>query len=265
MSDRQTRHCAIVTGANGGIGMAFVKELLARGCQVIMVDLNGERLSEMSESLGRPGDILTLELDLTRKDAAERLFEFCDSGKCDPDILINNAGIFSFRPVCETSAKTIDTFVDLHVRAVTVLSKEFAGRRLKKGSGYILNMSSMSCWMPMPGIALYAATKAYIRVFTRALHYELKDYGVNAMAACPGGIATNLFGLSPSLTKLALRLGAIARPEKFAHKAIRKLLKGEKQYINGFINRISIFFVGITPDWMRMLVKHKMLDRGIRR
>ena len=134
-----------------------------------------------------------------------------------------------------------------------------------RGKGRILNMSSMSCWTPMPGIAMYAATKAYIRVFTRALHYELRDSGVSVTAACPGGIATSLFGLPDNLMRLAIRLHAVQTPEKFVRKAVDKMLKGKKQYINGPINRLAIFAVGITPTPVRMLVKRKMLDRGIKR
>lgn len=112
---------------------------------------------------------------------------------------------------------------------------------------------------------MYAATKSYIRVFTRSLHYEMKDSGVRVMVACPGGIATDLFGLPDNLKRLALSIGALSTPEKFTSKAVTRLMKGKKQYINGWLNRLSIFFVGITPDNIRMLIKHKMLDKGIRR
>ncbi len=123
----------------------------------------------------------------------------------------------------------------------------------------------MSCWMPMPGIAMYSATKAYIRVFSRALHYEMRDSGVSVTVACPGGIATDLFGLPPNLMKLAVRIHAVQTPEKFVHKAVNKMLRGKKQYINGFINRLAIVAVGMTPTGVRMLIKHKMLDRDIKR
>lgn len=256
---------AIITGACGGIGKAFARELASRGCSLLLVDLNAKALDMLADSLPADIEVFRLQYDLTREDAAERVFRFCDSHSLVPEILINNAGIFSFRPVAETAPEKIDTFTDLHIRTVTLLSREFVRRQGAIGRGYLLNMSSMSCWMPMPGIALYAASKAYIRVFTRALHYELRDTGVKVMVACPGGIATDLFGLPPHLMRIALLLGAVARPEKFAHKAIDRMLRGKMQYINGFINRISILFVGMAPTWMRMMVKHKMLDKAIRR
>lgn len=268
-NDRKDRglagHCAIVTGACGGIGSAFALELASRGCDLLLVDLDEQRLFLAADAILDKAScfIFTLPLDLTAPDAIKRLDAYCRENGIFPDILINNAGIFSFAPVAETKTKRIETFIDLHIRAVTMLSRWFANLRMPEGSGFILNMSSMSCWMPMPGLAMYAATKSYIRVFSRSLHYELKDSGVSVTVACPGGIATDLFGLPPKLRKLAVRIGVLATPERFARKAVERMLKRKKQYINGWLNRLSIFFVGITPTPVRMMVKHRMLDKGI--
>ena len=262
---------AIVTGSAGGIGFEFAKALALKGCSLILIDINQERLQSavaeiksVTKELNSYIDIYCLTLDLSDENLIEKIEEYCGNYSLDPTILINNAGIFSFNPIADTSSKKIELFIDLHVRAVTLISRWFCNRCRAKGEGWLLNMSSMSCWMPMPGIALYSATKAYIRVLSRAMHYELKDSGVTVTVACPGGIATDLFGLPENLRNLAVKLGVLALPETFARKAVRKMLKGRKQYINGLLNRISIFAVAVTPTPVRMLVKRKMLDKGIR-
>lgn len=256
---------AVVTGASGGIGFCFSRELAKAGCSLLMISNEKEALAERASELRDTykTDIYELWLDLTAEDAASKVLEFLDERNLEADYLINNAGIFSFMPVTETSEPKIRRFIDLHIRAVTDLSRAFARRFMVRGSGRILNMSSMSCWMPMPGIAMYASTKAYIRVFSRALHYEVRDAGVTVTVACPGGIATDLFGLPEPLKKLAVRIGALDTPEKFARKALKKMLKGKKQYINGLLNRIAIVAVALTPTPVRMLVKRRMLDRNI--
>ena len=256
----------VVTGASGGIGLEFCRVLASMGCNLVMVAIEDKMLEDAAFEIAEKFKVETLPqtLDLTRKEAPVRILALLESRNIDPYILINNAGIFTFSPVVETSEVKTDRFVDLHVRATTQLCREFALRMKERGGGRILNMSSMSCWMPMPGIALYSATKAYIRVFSRAMHYEMKDYGVSVTVACPGGIATDLFGLPENLKKLAVGLGVLATPETFARKAVGKMLKGRKQYINGFINRFSIFFVAILPTKVRMMIKHRMLDRNIR-
>lgn len=257
---------AVVTGASSGIGLCFCRTLASQGCNVVMISNQEKELSECAEMLKRDFKIspYTFYCDLTAPSATKDIIAFLDTNRLDPDILINNAGIFSFDRVVETSERKIDCFIDLHVTAVTMLSREFAVRFARRGGGNILNMSSMSCWTPMPGIALYSATKAYIRVFSRALHYEMRDDMVGVTVACPGGIATDLFGLPKNLQKVALRLHAIQTPEKFTRKAVKKMLKGKQQYINGWLNRFSIFLVGITPTSIRMMIKHRMLDKNIK-
>lgn len=258
---------AIVTGGTGGIGFQFAMELARRHCSLLLVDIDEQRLYEAADMITAATGVmvLVLQLDLTANNVADVLEDFCNCWGIDPDILINNAGIFSFTPVIETNEKKINTFLSLHMGAVTMLSRWFALRRAATGYGWILNMSSMSCWMPMPGIALYSATKAFIRVFSRSLYYEMKDYGVGVTVACPGGIATDLFGLPDNLKRLAVNIQILDTPESFAKKAINRMLRKKKQYINGWLNRFSIFIVGIMPTPVRMLVKHKLLDKGITR
>ncbi len=258
---------AVVTGADGGIGTQFCRALARRGADLVMVSIDGDAVSRLAGEIASEFGVRTwpMRLDLTDADAGSLLLAFLDARNLEPYILINNAGIFSFRPVLETPEKKLNAFVDLHVRAVVDLCRIFGDRMVRNGRGYILNMSSMSCWMPMPGLAMYSSTKAFMRVFSRSLHYELRESGVSVMVACPGGIATDLFGLPENLTRLALRLGAIARPDRFAEKAIGRLLKGRAQYINGLTNRLAIVFVASLPRRVRMIVKHNMLDKGIKR
>ena len=162
----------------------------------------------------------------------------------------------------DLSESRINLYVDLHVRSLTHLSRTIAQRMSRNGvKGYILNMSSMSCWMPMPGIAMYSATKAYIRAFSRALRIEVKELGVSVTVACPGGIATNLFGLPPKLQRLGVKLHALDTPQRFVKKALRRTLQGRAQYINGGLNRMAIVAVASLPEWARLIIKTRLLDR----
>lgn len=266
LSDLRGR-LAVVTGACSGIGLQFARRLAESGADLLMVSNRPNELSEEAVKLAEEFGIsaVALPLDLTDASAAGAIVAELNRLGRKPYVLVNNAGIFSFNPVLDTPLGKIDCFIRLHVDAVTRLSIAIGRLMVDAGEGYILNMSSMSCWTPMPGIAMYSATKAYIRNFSRALRLELRDSGVMVMAACPGGIATDLFGLPENLKKLALNLRAIERPEDFTRKALKRLLKGRKQYVNGLINRIGIVFVGALPESVRVQVKRLMLDRNIRR
>lgn len=233
---------ALVTGAASGIGAEFCRQLSQSGWTVMGVD----RV---------PCDYpFSLQLDLTEPDATERIMQWLDELGIVPDLLINNAGIFDFGHVCAMSAKRLDLYIDLHMRAMTRLCHAIIPLMARRGSGMILNMSSMSCWMPMPGIAMYSATKAYIRAFSRALRLEVKGTGVSVTVACPGGIATDLFGLPRNLQKLGVRVGALYTPRRFVKHALRATFRRRKQYINGAINRVAIAAVGSLPDFIRRQV-----------
>ncbi len=254
---------AVVTGASSGIGFEFARQLACNGWNLVMVSNQQSELSRCATTLkGEFGvKVLASTIDLTDNDAVKRLMHVVRSARVFPKLLVNNAGIFDFKSIDSLAEKRIHTYIDLHVRAVTLICKQMGRYMAEHGGGYILNMSSMACWMPMPGIALYAATKAYIRAFSRAFRIEMKGDGVFVMTACPGGIATDLFGLPKGLQRLGVRLGILATPEKFVGKALKRVFKGKAQYVNGAFIRLSIVTVAMLPEWIRMKIKTRCLDR----
>lgn len=134
------------------------------------------------------------------------------------EVLVNNAGVFFFDDLTETDSRRIERMIGLHVQTVTMLCRYFGAAMKARGKGYILNMSSMSAGMPFPGISVYAATKSYLKQFSKAIHNELYDYGVRVTAVCPGAVATDLYNLSGHYQRLGLRLGILMRPNGWPAK-----------------------------------------------
>lgn len=255
---------AVVTGASSGIGLAFTKELVCVGCNVVMVSNEGPQLETCRRDiLATSGSIelKTLDLDLSRDDAAEVLCEALSGWAIVPLLLVNNAGIFNLNYISDLSERRLNLFIDLHIRTVTLLTRRMAMLMEANGRGYILNMASLACWLPMPGISMYAATKAYIWTMTRSLRTEWRDRGVSLMAACPGGIATDLFGLPLKLQKLGVALGILVTPKHFVHRALRKCLHCQAKYVNGPFNHIAVPLVNSLPEWFRVWGKKKLLGK----
>lgn len=254
---------AVVTGASSGIGLEFSRQLAASGWNILMIS---DRHGELSRHVADIKSVYNVKAvgmtqDLTEPDAVKRVMHNLKSQQICPKLLVNNAGVFDFKSIDAMSEKRLDIYMDLHVRAVTLLCKCMGNYMAERGGGYVLNMSSMACWMPMPGIATYSATKAYIRVFSRAFRIEMKPEGVSVTVACPGGIATDLFGLPKGLQNLGVRLGVLATPEKFVRKALRRTFRGRSQYINGGLNRMAIVCTALLPEWCRMKIKTHILDK----
>lgn len=254
---------ALITGGSSGIGAEFARQLADNGYNLLLISNQEEALSIIQKEINYafPNvECIILYQDLATDDAAQKVYNFCLDNNLDIKILINDSGIFTFKEFLNLSQEQLSLYINLHVRTTTLLCYLFGNKMKNKKEGYILNMSSMSCWMPMPGIAMYSATKSYIRVLSRSLNLELKESGISVMVACPGGIATNLFGLSPKLQRIGVKLHALDTPKTFVNGALKRLFKHKKQYINGIINRFAIFVVGILPTRIRLIVKHKLLD-----
>ncbi len=253
---------ALVTGASSGIGLEFARQLAKKRFSLVLVSNQENELKECAESLRTLYfvDALPLFADLSNPDSVSAVTGFLNEKGIVPEVLVNNAGIFDFKQVADMSAVRIDTYIGLHVWAVTMLSVEIGRMMAARRHGYILNMSSMSCWMPMPGIALYSSTKAYIRAFSRAFRIEMKDQGVSVTVACPGGISTSLFGLSERLRRLAVKAGVLVTPEHFVKRALKKMFRRKAQYINGGLNRLSIVAVASLPEWARLKGKRMAFD-----
>ena len=257
---------SLVTGASSGIGLQYATAL-ARDyhSNLLLVSNQQEELSRVAADLAAQYGVKTTAhfADLSLPDAAENLFQWTKDQGLVVDVLINNAGVFFFNPYIETSMKRIELMLQLHVITVAKLTRLFAEDMAKRSSsvsdsglpmkGYILNMSSMSAWMAMPGIQTYNASKAFIYNFSKSLWYEFKPLGVGITVMAPGAVDTALFGLSPKLRKLAVNLTVSIPPEKLVKRALKKLFKNKKADTPGFLNWLATPLLKHTPDWLLFL------------
>ena len=264
---------ALITGASSGIGLEYAKQL-ARDyhTDLLLVSNQEQEQRQVAADLASKYGVKAIALyaDLSKQDAAEQLHQYCLNNNLVVDILVNNAGVFFFNPYCETSMKRIELILNLHMITVAKLCRLFGedminrqlteeettqticGKLRKKG--YILNMSSMSAWMAMPGIQSYNATKAFIYNFSKSLWYELKPKGVNITVMTPGAVDTALFGLAPHLRRLAVNLTVSIPPEKLVKRALKKMFRGKKADMPGVINHLCTPLLKHTPDWLVFLV-----------
>lgn len=267
---------SLVTGASSGIGLQYATQL-ARDyhTDLLLVSNQEDELRKVAEDLEAQYKVRAIPhyADLSKQDAAEDLYDYCHANNLVVDILINDAGVFFFNPYCETSMKRISLMLNLHMVTVAKLCRLFGedmiARQLTdeeqaqticgkpRCKGYILNMSSMSAWMAMPGIQTYNATKAFIYNFSKSLWYELKPKGVNITVMTPGAVDTALFGLAPNLRKLAVNLKVSIPPEKLVKRALRSMFRGKKADMPGVINHLFTPILKHTPDWLVFFViKH---------
>lgn len=183
---------ALVTGASGGIGEAFARAIAADGYAVAIVARDEGRLRRVAGVVGGETDmpVHVIPLDLCAPDAGERLAEILDRRGLDPDVLVNNAGFGLVGPALELDRAEQLSMIDLNVRCATDLALRLLPRMVERDAGGIINLASLSSYMPGPNMAVYYATKAYVLSLSEALSSELSGTGVTVTAVCPGPVTT---------------------------------------------------------------------------
>ena len=233
---------ALVTGASSGIGQCYAEQLASRGYNLVIVSRDKEQLNSVADKIREKEGVKVCVVvkDLATTTAAEELYEWTKSEGYIIDVLINNAGMFSFCDILNTPIERIKQAITLHDITNTILCKLFATDMAQRGGGHILNMSSYSIWMPWPGLSLYSASKAYLKSFSVAFAKEVSDKKVYVTAVCPAGIATDLYGLSKKWQKIGLNIHALSTPKFCARRGLNSMFKHRRT---------------VVPDWwMRLLI-----------
>ena len=157
---------ALITGGSSGMGLEYARQLAAREYDLVLVSNRQEELETAAQALREqfPVQVVTRFQDLAAADAADALFHWCTKEEGFlPDVVINNAGMFFFKELQAEDLDKVQAMVNLHLVTVTRMCLLFGNAMKQRGSGYLLNMSSMAARIPAPGITVYSATKAYLR------------------------------------------------------------------------------------------------------
>lgn len=248
---------ALVTGASTGIGRQYAEQLAALGYNLIVVSRTEPLLEELAVELREKFgiEVIVHPKDLATMTAAEELFAWTEQEGLKVDVLINNAGMFSFCDIANTPIERIKRTIALHDVTNTLLCQLYGNDMAERGGGYILNMSSFSIWMPFPGLSLYSASKAYLKSFSVAYAKEMRDKKVFVTAVCPGGIATDLYGLTKKWQGIGLKLHALSTPKFCARRGLNSLWRKRKCIVPDWWMRLFIPFCLMLPrfamNWLR--------------
>ena len=194
---KKNEACALITGASSGIGREYALLLAGRGFDLILVgnreEENRQVAREIAERYGV--SVWPLYADLARPDAAERIHAETTARGWKVEVLVCNAGALRFGLLTNEAPEAVAGLVTLHCTTPALLCRRYGAEMRARGCGHILIMSSVTAWMPYPTVALYAATKSFLRSFARALHDEMHDVGVHVTAVFPGAVDTPLYRL----------------------------------------------------------------------
>lgn len=229
----------LITGASSGIGAAFARKLAARGRNVLLVARSEDKLITLCNELGRVSGVRAhyYTLDLLKPDAAAELLEETTRRELMVDMLVNNAGFGSMGDFAGLDLARELEMIDLNVKSLVSLTHRFLGPMRERGQGTIINVASTAGFQPVPYMAAYAATKAFVLSFSEALWEENRQYGIHVMALCPGVTDTNFFAAS-RMDRPPLR--TIETPEEVVDTALRALGHRKPSVISGWANWFAV-------------------------
>jgi short-subunit dehydrogenase len=241
---------ALITGGSEGIGFEISKLFARDGINLILVSRNKDKLERSKKELMDSNvniDVLTLSLDLSQLDSAEKLHSFIKEKELDISFLINNAGFGVDGNFADQDAKDIESLINIHIQTVTKICNMFIPN-LEKNKGHIMNVSSIAAFQPVPTLNVYAACKVFLYNFTLALRSELKDKGIKVSVLCPP-VTTTKFYSTDTMHGLRGFAAWTFTPEFVAIKAYRGIRMGKAVILPGISTWIYCTFIVKVIPW----------------
>ena len=257
----------LITGASSGIGYELAKLFAKEGYDLILTARRLERLNHLKESIEATISdikITTFTEDLSEENSAEELFKKVKDQNLNVDILINNAGIGDLSYFSEATIEKLSKMINLNILSLTKLSRLFISDIKSSEAGAIINIASTASFQPVPLMAVYAATKAYVRSFSLALEAELEENEHNkakVICICPGVTQTEFFA-NANANPLGLPEGFIASSEEVAEFTLKTLQQGKSGVaVHGKMNSLLTLASRILSNKFSNYISLKIMRR----
>ncbi len=245
---------ALITGASSGIGESLAGCFARGGFDLVLVARSADKLEALAAQLAAQYKVKVWvePADLSVEGSAKKLAATMKRRKRNIDVVVNNAGVMEHGVFAKMTAERHQQLIDLNVSGLTAMLAHFVPPMVARGHGRILNVASIAAFQPIPMLATYAATKAYVLSLTESLSEELKDSGVTITALCPGITATNMLSTAASSSSQLAKLPGflIGDVDKVAKEGYDACIKGDVIKVPGTINLAAILASRATPKWL---------------
>lgn len=253
---------AVVTGASSGIGREFVMKIDEMNCvdEIWMISRRKERMNNIAMLLN--GNALPVELDLTDPKSFDEYKRLLEKKDAEVEFLVNSAGFGKFGSVSSQHDSDVDGMIRLNITALVMMCKITMPYMLTGGK--IINMSSVSGFIPLPYLNIYSATKAFVYNFSKSLNFETRKYGITSTAVCPYWMNTEFISVARDTPDgdAVNNFIFLYEPEKVATRAIADSLMGKSESVYGAVAGIIKKASGLIPDEINMRLWNKLRKKG---
>jgi uncharacterized protein len=261
----------LITGASAGIGREFARQLAPVVSTMVLVARRSDRLEtlELELKVINPDlEIFSRPLDLRDHSEVERFCDWLDESGLAIDLLINNAGLGDYGPFADSEWERIDAMLQVNIHALTYLTYRILPKMQRAGCGAILNVSSTASFLPVPNMATYAATKAYVTSLSEALRAELRNSNLTVTVLCPGPVPTEF----ADVANRAGQGGALrVAPEIFTvsvqdvvRDALNAVARARARVGPGALVNLARTTIAFLPRFIKRLLYQLKLDQPAR-
>lgn len=248
---------ALITGASSGIGLAYAEEFARRGTNLVLVARRGDLLEKLATKIATFSKVRVtlIPMDLATLDAGKVLEKAVAAKNLEIDFLINNAGFGTSGRLVHEDRSVVQDEIVLNIATLVDLTTAYLPKMVARNSGVIVNIASTASYQPVPGMAVYAATKAFVRSFTAAVWGEVSDSNVRVLAVSPGATETAFFEVAG--TNEFKKRVPVSNVVKTTFKALDS--SGSKPVvIDGLGNRIMALASKFMPESLVIKVAASM-------
>jgi len=242
----------LITGASGGIGEAFARRLAVENHNLVLVARSENKLHDLCDELMVKYKITAhyVAIDLIDFEADLSLFEETEKHRLEIDWLINNAGFGSMGDFANLELENELEMISLNVLALVALTHRYLQKMRERRSGTIINVASTASFQPVPFMATYAATKAFVKSFSEAIAEENRLFNITVTALCPGPTETNFFdaaNIGTNVKDAFLKKG-MQTPEAVVEAALSAVKRGKSSVVSGWINYMTARLGNFVPN-----------------
>ena len=242
----------LITGASSGIGEAFARRLAADKHNLVLAARSENKLHQLCDELMLEHGITAhyIVVDLTDSEADEKLFSETERHGMEVEWLINNAGFGSMGDFARLNLETELEMIKLNITALVALTHRYLQKMRARKSGTIINVASTASFQPVPFMATYAATKAFVKSFSEAIAEENRPFNITITALCPGPTETNFFDAANIGTNIkdAFMKKGMQTPEEVVEAGLDAVKSGKPSVISGWTNYLTARLGNFVPN-----------------
>ncbi len=242
----------LITGASAGIGLALAKQFAQKGFSLIITARRTEKLENIAQDIRQKYavKVIVISCDLSKPDAAQKLFEQTSQTGVQVSGLVNNAGFGIMGAFQDSPLTAYEEMLQVMLLSCVRLSYLYSPAMIERGYGWIINVASLTAFVPASeGAPLYSPIKKFLLDFSQAHGIELRDTGVHVTALCPGMTYTDFFDderIASEVSELPTYMWM--EVDLVAKQGVEAVLRGDSFYINGKLNKFFAFLGKVLPD-----------------